>query len=275
MSRYNLENNHNSNIDSTTNERKSSDYLKTLERGLEVIKSFKDSPHLTISESSKITGLSRPVTRRVLITLETLGYANSKNGRYSLTPKILSLGYSYISSQNIWEIATPYLEKLSETIQESSSLATLDATEIVYVARVSVNKIMKHSLGVGTRLPAHASSVGKVLLAFLSDHKLDLYFQQAELRPYTEKTVTSEDKIREDLLNIREQGWALSHDQLEMGLLSIAAPIRDIRGEVVAAVNCATHSGRCNINQVVNEFLPLLLDTAEQISSNIDFEMIQ
>ncbi|MFB4166021.1 IclR family transcriptional regulator C-terminal domain-containing protein [Alteribacillus sp. JSM 102045] len=274
MSNKNLEN-YNSNENSKQKSGNSGDYLKTLERGLEVIKSFNNSPHLTISEASKLTGLPRPVTRRVLITLEKLGYAKSQDGRFSLTPKILSLGYSYISSQNIWEIATPYLEKLSENIQESSSLATLDDTEVVYVARVPVNKIMKHSLGVGTRLPAHASSVGKVLLAYLPSDKLEHYFQEAELHAYTEKTITSEEKIREDLKEVREKGWALSHNQLEMGLVSVAAPIRDIRGEVVAAVNCATHSGRSDIDKVLNEYLPLVLEIAEQISRNFDFEVIQ
>lgn len=253
---------------------KPGDYLKTLERGLEVIKAFKKKPHLTITESSKITGLPRPVTRRALLTLEHLGYANFKDGRYSLTSKVLSLGYSYISSQNIWEIATPYLEELSEKVQESSSLAILDDTDIVYIARVPVNKIMKHSLGVGARLPAHASSVGKMLLAYLSPNKLDHYFQHADLRAYTEKTITSEEKIRDDLKKVREQGWSLSQDQLEIGLLSVAAPIRDVRGKVVAAINTATHTGRTDKETLLNKHLPILLETAEQISNRIDFEII-
>jgi IclR family pca regulon transcriptional regulator len=250
------------------------DYLKTLERGLEVIKSFKKNPHLTISESSRITGLPRPVTRRALLTLEHLGYAKSKDGRFSLTAKILSLGYSYISSQKIWEITTPYLEELSEKLQESSSLGILDDTDVVYIARVPVNTIMKNSLGVGTRLPAHATSIGKVLLAYLPSDKLDKYFQHADLRAYTEKTITSEEKIRDDLKKVRETGWAVSQDQLEMGLLSAAAPIRDVRKKVVAAINCATHSGRTDRKTLLNKHLPLLLETAEQISNNIDFEII-
>lgn len=260
---------------SKSKDEKSGDYLKTLERGLEVIKSFKNNPHLTISDSSKITGLSRPVTRRVLLTLEKLGYAKERDGRFSLTAKILSLGYSYISSQNLWEIANPFLENLSEKIGESSSLSTLDDTDIVYVARVPVNKIMKISLGVGTRLPAHTTSMGKVLLASLSPHKLDIYFQKTKLETYTANTITDEKQIREELTEVYKNGWSLSQNQLEDGLISIAAPIRDIKGNVVAAVNCSTHSGRSDLSKVLNEYLPLLLETADQISKNIDFEFIQ
>lgn len=253
----------------------SGEFLKTLERGLMVIKAFQDSPSLTISEAAVRSGLPRPVTRRVLLTLENLGYANLKDGRFSLTTKILSLGYSYLSSHNIWEIAQPYLEQLSKKVDESSSLSILDNTHVVYVARVSVNKIMKYSLEVGTRLPAHATSPGKLLLAYLSEDRLDRYFKQAELQAFTEKTNTSEAQIREELKMIRENGWALSHDQLELGLISVAAPVRDIRGEIVAAVNCPTHSGRVDINKVINEYLPVVLETAEKISSNIEFEIIQ
>lgn len=255
--------------------KESGEFLKTLERGLMVITAFQGSPSLTISEAAVRSGLSRPVTRRVLLTLENLGYASLKDGKFSLTTKILSLGYSYLSSHNIWEIAQPYLEQLSKKVDESSSLSILDTTHVVYVARVSVNKIMKYSLEVGTRLPAYATSPGKLLLAYLPETKLDQYFKQAELKAYTEKTNTSEAEIREELKKIRENGWALSHDQLELGLISIAAPVRDIRGEVVAAVNCPTHAGRVDINTVINEYLPVVLETAEKISNNIEFEIIQ
>lgn len=254
---------------------KSSDFLKTLERGLHVIKSFKDKPQLTISEASKLTELPRPVTRRILLTLEKLGYTKSKGGRFSLTPKILSLGYSYFSSQNIWEIATPHLEQLSKIIKESSSLAILEGTDIVYVARVSVNKIMNHSLVVGTRLPAHATSSGKVLLSNLSVDELDAYFQQTKLEAYTEKTITSEKEIREELKRVRKMGYAISQEQLELGLISVAAPVKDITGKVVAAVNCPTHTGRNNVDRILNEFLPLLLKVTKGISNEIDFEIIQ
>ena len=267
--------NQNSNEESKNNFETSGDFLKTLDRGLMVIKCFQNNPSLTISEAAVLSGLSRPVTRRVLLTLEYLGYANSKDGRFSLTTKILSLGYSYLSSHNIWEIAQPYLKKLSNKIDESSSLSILDHTHVVYVARVSVNKIMKYSLEVGTRLPAHTTSPGRLLLAYLPEHKLDYYFEQAELKAITEKTITSEAEIRKELKIIRENGWALCQDQLELGLISVAAPVRDIRGEIVAAVNCPTNSGRVNMNKVMNEYLPIVLETAEKISNNIEFEIIQ
>jgi len=265
----------NSNEESKDNFETSGDFLKTLARGLMVIKSFQNSPSLTISEAAVRSGLARPVTRRVLLTLEHLGYATSKDGRFSLTTKILSLGYSYLSSHNIWEIAQPYLKKLSNQIDESSSLSILDHTDVVYVARVSVNKIMKSSLEVGSRLPAHTTSPGRLLLAYLPEHKLEDYFEQAELKAFTKKTNTSEAHIREELKIIRENGWALCQDQLELGLISVAAPVRDIRGEIVAAVNCPTHAGRVDMNKVINEYLPLVLETAEKISSNIEFEIVQ
>lgn len=265
----------NLNLNSENKKGESGDFLKTLERGLVVIKSFQDCASLTISEAAVRSGLSRPVTRRVLLTLENLGYAHLNDGRFSLTSKILSLGYAYLSSHNIWEIAQPFLEQLSKNVKESSSLVILDHTDVVYAARVSVNKIMNYSLDVGSRLPAHATSPGLVLLAHLPEDKLDAYFEQAELEALTEKTITSETQIREELKKIRESGWALSSDQLELGLISISAPVRDIRGEVVAAVNCPTHSGRIALDQVIQEYLPFVLDTAEQISNNIEFEIIQ
>lgn len=267
MSTENLDNSENNKI-------RTGDYLQTLERGLMVIKAFKDNSSLTISESSRLTGLSRPVTRRVLLTLEELGYANSNSGRFSLTAKILSLGYSYISSLKIWEITTPYLVSLSEKIGESCSLCTLDDTEIIYVARVPVKKFLKISIGIGTRLPAYATSMGKVILAHLPPHKLDEYFKKVVLVPYTEKTCTDEKELRVELEKIRKHGWAISYEQLEEGLISIATPIKDIRGKVVAAINCSTHSGRADKEKVEKQFLPFLLETSEKINKSIDFEIM-
>ena len=252
---------------------KSTDYLQTLERSIDVIKSFNGHPNLTITESSKITGFSKPFTRRVFITLKTLGYINLNNDKYSLTPKILSIGNAYSDSQQIWSISVPYLEKLSSKINESSSLAVLDDTEIVYVERVTINRIMKESIGVGTRLPAHASSVGKLLLSSLSPEKLNSYFSRAELYPFTKKTITSEEFLRKELDEIKRKGWAVNIDELEIGLISIAAPVKDGKGNVVAAVNCTTHSGRCSLDIAIDEYLPELLETASRISSEINFEI--
>jgi IclR family pca regulon transcriptional regulator len=253
---------------------KPGDFLQTLERGFEVIKSFKASPILTISESSKITGLPRPVTRRVLLTLESLGYAKEKDGKYSLTAKILSLGYSFVSSQKMLETANPYLERFSDKVGESCSIAILDDSEIVYVARVPVKKIIKFSLGIGTRLPAYATSMGKVLLAYLPENKIEQYVADVELTKLASNTITDPENFKKELEHIRKNGWALSENELEEGLISISAPLKDIRGEVIAAINCATHTGRASRSQIVHEYLPLLLETAEQISKSIDYEVI-
>lgn len=186
---------------------------------------------------------------------------------------MISLCHSYISSNRHWEVAVPYLEDLSDKIGESSSLSILDETDIVYVIRIPVNNIMRHSLNVGARLPAYATSMGKVLLAHLPPEKLDAYFERAELKAFTEKTIISEQEIREQLKEIKETGWALSKDELELGLVSIAAPITDASNKVVAAINCSTHTGRTDIEKVKNEYLPELLATSKQISNNFDYEL--
>lgn len=255
------------------NNYKSSDFLQTLERGIMVIQSFKDHSSLTITESSEITGLSKPVTRRVLITLEILGYVKSSNKRFSLTPKILSIGYSYISSKNIWDISKSYLEEISSSINESCSLAVLDDLDIVYVSRVAVNNILSFSLGIGTKLPAHATSSGRVLLAHLSSDELDSYFKRQILIKYTNKTTISEKEIRKELLRIRQDGYAICQDELELGLLSIAVPVHDVTGSVVAAIHCATHSGRSNIIKMKEKILPLLMTGANKIGNELHFKV--
>lgn len=205
----------------------SADHLQTLEKGLKVIEAFDGSDHLTISSAAREVGISRPTARRVLITLVNLGYAQMLDNRFYLTPKILSLGYSYMTARDSWEITTTLLRELSKVTNESSSLAKLVGEEIVYIGRVPANKIMKISLNIGTHLPAYATSMGKVLLAQKSEAELEEYFAHAELKPLTEHTVYREEDLRRE---IREKGWAVSENQLEMGLMSIAAPIRNMRG---------------------------------------------
>ncbi|CEA03852.1 Pca regulon regulatory protein [Jeotgalicoccus saudimassiliensis] len=258
---------------SDENIKNSADHLQTLEKGLKVIEAFNDRDHLTISETSKAVGISRPTARRVLITLVNLGYAQMLDNRFYLTPKVLSLGYSYMTARDSWEITTTLLRELSKVTNESSSLAKLVGEEIVYIGRVPANKIMKISLNIGTHLPAYATSMGKVLLAYKSEEELDTYFKTAELKPLTEHTVYKEDELRKELKEIRKQGYAISEDQLEHGLISAAAPIRNMRGDVIAAINCSANSLQTTREEVENNYLNVLMETAEQISRNTEIEL--
>jgi IclR family transcriptional regulator, pca regulon regulatory protein len=237
-----------------------------LERGLAVIRAFsKERPALTLSEVAKLTNMTRAAARRFLITLEDLGYVASDGREFSLRPSVLSLGYAYLSSLSLSDIAQPYMEALVEQVHESCSAAVLDGTEIVYVARVPTKRIMTISLALGSRLPAYATSMGRVLLAELSSAELDAFFSKAELKPITPLTVTDVPQIRQLLAEIKQQGWSLVDQELEEGLRSISAPIRNRRGTAIAALNISAHASRVSIEQLKANFLPLLLHTVKQI----------
>lgn len=249
---------------------KSADFIQSLERGLSIIQAFSpENPDLSVSEAAKITNLSRPAVRRILLTLEALGYLHSTNGRYTLTAKVLSLGYSYISSKNIWKFTKPQMEQLVEKTKESTSISVLDQTFIVYVARIPTKNIMTISLDIGSRLPAYATSMGRVLLAYLSPLELDEYFNSVDLKAFTTKTIISEEELRKLLTEIRERGWANSMQQLEDGLHSIAAPIKNGDGKVIAAINISAHAGRFTDENINDFYLPILMETANQISTDI------
>lgn len=246
------------------------DFVRSLERGLAVIQAFsQSSPTLTLSEVARDTGLTRPTARRVLLTLQELGYVRSDGRRYALTPRVLAIGYAYLSSIGLPEIAQPHLQELAEQTHESCGVAALDGTEIVYVARVPTRRIFSVALSVGSRLPAYATSTGRVLLAHLPPPELDGYFRRAELRPLTAKTVTSEQELRAILATVRADGWALLDQELEEGVRSIAAPLRDAGGNVVAAITVSSHAGRVSLDAVRCDLLPLLLRAAEGISQDL------
>jgi len=249
---------------------KSSDFIQSLERGLSIIQSFSNEhPDLTVSEAAKITNLSRPTVRRIFLTLEELGYVHSINGRYSLTATVLALGYSYISSKNIWEFTHTHMEHLVEQTKESTSISILDKNEIVYVARITTKKIMNITLNVGSRLPAYATSMGQVLLASLSPSELDEYFNSIEMRALTKKTITDKAKLIEILGHIRKRGWASAEQQLEDGLHSIAAPITNESGKTIAAINISAHAGNISKKYIEEFYIPHLLQTAKNISRDI------
>jgi IclR family transcriptional regulator, pca regulon regulatory protein len=245
-------------------------FVQSLERGLAVIRAFgAETPELTLSEVARATGLTRAATRRFLHTLADLGYVHADGRLFRLTPRVLELGYAFLSSLTLPEVAEPHLERLVAEIHESSSVSVLDGDDIVYVARVPTARIMRVSINLGTRFPAYATSMGRVMLADLPEAALDSYLARVELRRLSPRTITDQGALRAELARVREQGWALVDQELEEGLRSIAAPIRDGGGRVVAAVNVSAHASRASKEAVRRDLLPPLLDTAERIEADL------
>jgi IclR family pca regulon transcriptional regulator len=245
-------------------------FVQSLERGLAVIRAFgEDAPEMTLSEVAGRTGLTRAAARRFLLTLADLGYVRTDGRRFALSPRVLELGYAYLSSLSLPEIAEPHLERLAAEVRESSSVSVLDGDDIVYVARVPTSRIMRVAINVGTRFPAHATSMGRVQLAALGEAELGAYLARAQLRPLTAHTLTDPQALRAELGRIRAQGWALVDQELEEGLRSVAAPIRDRTGRVVAAVNVSAHASRASRDAVRRLLLPPLLATAERIEADL------
>lgn len=245
-------------------------HVQSLERGLGVIRAFSaTAPELTLSDVARITGLTRAAARRFLLTLVDLGYVRTDGKFFSLTARVLELGYAFLSGMTLPEVAQPHLERLSAEVGESSSVSVLDGSDIVYVARVAVSRIMAVTINVGTRFPAYATSMGHVLLAGLGDNALDEYLDGTSLERLTSHTLTSPDALRAELAKVREQGWALVDQELEEGLRSVAAPIRDRRGRVVAAVNVSTQVNRNTPESVREEMVPPLLAAAKRIEADL------
>ncbi|NIH79034.1 IclR family transcriptional regulator domain-containing protein [Amycolatopsis viridis] len=245
-------------------------HVQSLERGLAVIRAFgAGAPELTLSDVARSTGLTRAAARRFLLTLADLGYVRTDGKHFSLTARVLELGYAFLSSMTLPEVAQPHLERLSAEVRESSSVSVLDGADIVYVARVAVSRIMTVSINVGTRFPAYATSMGHVLLAGLGEEGFAAYLEQANLERLTSHTLTSPAALRAELAAVRQQGWALVDQELEEGLRSVAAPIRDRHGTVVAAVNVSTHAGRTARETVVEEMVPPLLAAAKRIEDDL------
>jgi IclR family transcriptional regulator, pca regulon regulatory protein len=246
------------------------DFVQSLERGLAVIRAFgAETPELTLSEVARATGLTRAATRRFLHTLAGLGYVHADGRLFRLSPRVLELGYAFLSSITLPEVAEPHLERLVAEIHESSSVSVLDGEEIVYVARVPTSRIMRVSINLGTRFPAYATSMGRVMLADLPEADLDDYMARVELRRLSPRTITDEAELRAELALVRERGWALVDQELEEGLRSIAAPIRDRGGEVVAAINVSAHASRTSKETLRRSLLPPLLRTAAEIEAEL------
>jgi IclR family transcriptional regulator, pca regulon regulatory protein len=246
-------------------------FVQSLARGLSVIRALHEPEPATLSEVARATGLSRAAARRFLLTLERLGYVSESAGRFRLTAHVLELGYAYLSSLTLPEIAQPHLEQLAETVHESSSVSVLDGEDIVYVARVPTRGIMTVAISVGTRFPAYATSMGRVLLAGLGDDELNAFLARAELRALTPATLTRPAQLRQEIERTRRQGWALVDQELETGLRSLAAPIHDRGGGVSASVNVSAHAGRTTLEQLRRDVLPRLRATARRIERDLGY----
>ncbi|GLY19175.1 IclR family transcriptional regulator [Kineosporia sp. NBRC 101677] len=243
--------------------------LQSLTRGLAVIRCFDaENPELSLSDVARRSGTSRATARRILHTLEDLKYVRLRDGRFSLTPRVLELGGAYLASSPLPTLARPHLADLTAATDESSSLSELDGDEIVYVARVERRRIMTVAIGLGTRFPAYATSMGRVLLAGKPPEWVEGYFSRVDLVGLTENTIVDVEELRAELEQIRLQGWCLVDEELEPGLRSVAAPVRDAAGLVVAAVNVSTTT-RHSVARIREQLLGPLLVCAAEISTDL------
>jgi IclR family pca regulon transcriptional regulator len=245
-------------------------YVQSFARGLEVIRSFSAAaPRQTLTEVATRTGLTRAGARRILLTLQTLGYVESDGKLFALTPRILDLGFAYLSSMPMWNVAEPVMETLVEQVKESCSAGVLEGTDILYVLRVSTRKIMRNSLGVGSRLPAYCTSLGRMLLAGLPDEEVVSILQATDLQERTRHTLTGVDAILAKVQQARRQGWCMINQELEEGLLSIAAPVVNRAGRTVAALNISGQVNRTPPRQMQETMLPALREAAAEVSRRL------
>jgi IclR family transcriptional regulator, pca regulon regulatory protein len=246
------------------------DFVQSLQRGLAVIRAFDaENSALTLSDVAKATGLARAAARRFVLTLVELGYMRAEGRLFRLSPRVLELGRPYLSSLTLPEIALPHLRDFVADVRESSSLAILDGSDIVYVAHVAAKRIMSVSVSVGTRDPAFATSLGRVLLAGQSDEWLGASLAVLQLEPITGSTIVDPGALLSELRGIREQGWALVDQELEEGLRALAAPIHDELGQVIAAANVAVHASRWTLDAIRDDLLPRLLEATAAIDGDL------
>jgi IclR family pca regulon transcriptional regulator len=247
----------------------SPDFIEALARGLDVIRAFRPHhPVMSLAAVAGATGLARPTARRILLTLEQMGYVRTVTGGFELTPRVLELGMSYVLSRNLWEVARPHMERLVARTHESSSIAQLDGSDIVYVARVAVPKIVALAVTIGTRFPAMQTSLGKVLLAALSPEEVGRVLAEPSRSGIAPRVVPGSQERAATLREVRARGWALTDEELAAGIRSVAAPLRDGDGRVIASLNVNTHAAETPVEVLTGEYLPLLLQTAGAISAD-------
>jgi IclR family transcriptional regulator, pca regulon regulatory protein len=243
------------------------DFIEALARGLDVLRSFRPgTPAMTLSEIAGRTGLARPTVRRILITLEALGYVRAADRGYALTPRVLDLGMAYVNALSMWDVARPHMERLVAHTGESTSMAQLDGGDIVYVARVAVPKIVTLAVTIGTRFPAPATSMGKVLLAALPPAALPTVLAEGSRSGITARWQPTADELDAALREVRAKGWALADQDLAPGIRSVATGVRDGDGNVVAAINVTVHAAETSVETLLEDHLPKLLRAAADIS---------
>ncbi len=243
-------------------------FMSSLARGIAVIRAFSDQQRtLTISQISHKTGIPRAAVRRCLHSLKQLGYADSEAHNFRLTPKVLTLGYSYLSSTPLAVSAQPCLNNISRILNESCSLAVLDSNEVLYVSRSATSRIMSVALNVGSRLPAYCTSLGRVILAHMPEDALAQYFSHVTLRAYTDRTVVSQAKLMEIFAAIRQNGYVIIEEELEIGLRSMAVPVRGASGRVTAALNISAQATRISSKRMREDFLTVLQSGAQELSA--------
>lgn len=258
---------------SVSDEKSSQNHIQGLERGLAVLQAFDaEHPNPSTSELAKTTQLARPVVRRILLTLQRLGYVTGSDGRWSVTPRLLSIGQHYTVTHALTELAQPYLMRLAEQTSESATLATLDGYEVVYIARVPVRRVLSITVAPGTRVAAHATSLGRVLLAWEPPERIDQIITECGLPALTPHTVTDPDEFRGVLDTVREQGWSMVVNEREEGLISLSAPVRDHTRKVIAALASSTSTGRATPEEMRENVVPVLVKTANQLSAELGYE---
>ena len=247
------------------------DFIQSIQRGLAVIRSFTgDKPALTISEVAERTHVSRAAARRILFTLERLGYVGrTEAGAFRLQPAVLTLGYAYISNQQLPQVARPHMEKVAEELQGSCSLAVLEGPDVIFVARVRSSGYLATTLSVGSRLPAHITAMGRVLLADLSEKEIDGYLAHHRFEAFTDLTVTDKKKLRQLILNAHADGYSLVDQELEIGVRALAVPVRDPSGRAIAGLNVAVSDPRLTVDEVLAHHLPVLKRAAAAISARL------
>ena len=244
------------------------DFVEALARGLDILTAFGADHHsMSLSEVAAAAGLARPTARRLLLTLEELGYVRSSGGTFELTPKVMNLGMAYVSALGLWDIARPHLQALVARTGESSSMAQLDGSNIVYVARVSVPKLIALRVEIGTHFPAVQTSQGKVLLAALPADQVSAALSQPSRSGLPPYIGCSPEQLRDELSEVRARGWALADEELAPGVRSVAVPVRDGTGAVRAAMNVTVHAAETTTQRLLHDYLPLLLTTAGEISA--------
>jgi IclR family pca regulon transcriptional regulator len=246
------------------------DFIGGLAKGLRVLLAFDgDHPSLTLSEAAQLTGMSAASARRCLLTLQKLGYLTSHNRRFLLRPKVLDLSAAFLSSLNIEALTDRHLSELASETDDSAAMSVLDNTDIVYLARVSIRSMLRMEAHIGSRFPAFATSMGRVLLAALPDDKLELYLRDGEFRAFTNTTVTDRDELRRIILQCRKDDYAAIEDELAYGVVSLAVPVRDSKGRVIAALNSSSHLKKIDKKKLVRERLGLVRQASAQISEDL------